>query len=462
MTSRQFPEGFVWGVASASYQIEGAVHEGGRGPSIWDTFSHTPGKVAHDDTGDIACDHYHRWPEDLDLIREMGIEHYRFSVSWARVIPDGVTVNPEGLDFYSRLVDGMLERGITPLLTLYHWDLPAALDQGDASGWLDRSIADKFAEYARVVGERLGDRVDSWGTLNEPWCSAYLGYGDGEHAPGRKDIRLCYPVAHHLNLAHGRGVQALRSVLPPSAQVSVTLNPMQIYPASDAPEDLAAAYHADLVANRIWFDPMFKGGYPSDLIEQTQHLTDWSFVQEGDEKVIYQPLDFLGLNYYNPTLVAAPKPVEGPKDRPVPGTDRATNIAYVGVPETDQGWPIIPSGLTDLLLRVQRDIGLPLYITENGMAAADVLEGSGAEARIKDQTRIDYLRLHAGAMLDALEQGVDLRGYFEWTLLDNFEWAWGYAKRFGLVYVDFGTQARYLKDSARWFAALAAANALEA
>ena len=451
--SKTFPDGFTWGVASASYQIEGAVAEGGRAPSIWDVFSHTPGKVANGDTGDVAVDHYHRWPEDLDLMKSLGFENYRFSVAWPRIMPDGVTVNQEGLDFYDRLVDGMLERGIKPLMTLYHWDLPAALDQGDAGGWLDRSVADRFGEYARVLGERFADRVTAFTTLNEPWCSAYLGYGTGEHAPGRTDNRLCYPVAHHLNLAHGRAIQALRSVIPASSEVSVTLNLMQVYPATEAPADVAAAHHADLVANRIWLDPMLKGFYPDDLKEQTAHLTDWSFVHDGDLEVINQPLDFLGINYYNPAKIAAPGT---PGAGAYPGTDQAVGVAYENVPVTDQDWPIIPSGLTDLLVRVQRDYGIPLYITENGCAVADKLEGE----QVHDQARIDYLQAHFNAMHDAIEQGVDLRGYFEWTMLDNFEWAWGYAKRFGLVYVDYATQARYPKDSARWYAGVTKANAI--
>ena len=451
--SKSFPEGFTWGVASASYQIEGAVTEGGRGPSIWDVFSHTPGKVANGDTGDVAIDHYHRWADDLDLMKSLGFENYRFSVAWPRIMPDGVTVNQEGLDFYDRLVDGMLERGIKPLMTLYHWDLPAALDQGDRGGWLDRSVADRFGEYARVLGERFADRVTAFGTLNEPWCSAYLGYGTGEHAPGRTDNRLCYPVAHHLNLAHGRAIQALRSVIPASSEVSVTLNLMQVYPATEAPADVAAAHHADLVANRIWLDPMLKGFYPDELKEQTAHLTDWSFVHDGDLEVINQPLDFLGINYYNPAKIAAPGT---PGAGAYPGTDRAVGVPYENVPVTDQDWPIIPSGLTDLLLRVQRDYGVPLYITENGCAVADKLEGDA----VHDQARIDYLKAHFGAMLDALEQGVDLRGYYEWTMLDNFEWAWGYAKRFGLVYVDYATQARYPKDSAHWYAGVVKTNAI--
>jgi beta-glucosidase len=456
--TRPFPEGFVWGVAAAAYQIEGAVAEGGRGPSIWDTFSHTPGKIANGDNGDVAIDHYHRWEGDLDLIAQLGIANYRFSVAWPRVMPDGRTLNPEGLAFYDRLVDGMLARGITPLATLYHWDLPQALDQGPNGGWLARETAERFADYARVVGERLGDRLSAVTTLNEPWCSAYLGYGSGEHAPGLTDNSLCYPVAHHLNLAHGLGVQALRSVLPATTGVSVTLNIHQVVAASEEPADRAAARHADLVANRIWLDPMLRGVYPDELIEQTRHLTDWSFLRDGDTQLIHQPIDFLGVNYYNPARIATAVP-----GRPTfPGTDRARGVGYgPEVPVTVMGWPIVPSGLTDLLLRLHKDYGVPLQVTENGIATQERLDRSGAPIEIHDTARIDYLRDHLGAVLDAIAAGADVRGYYEWTLLDNFEWAWGYDKRFGLIHVDLESQERYPKDSAHWYAGVIAANALE-
>jgi beta-glucosidase len=458
MTRRPFPEGFVWGAAAAAYQIEGGVAEGGRGPSIWDTFAHTPGKIANGENGDVAIDHYHRWEADLDLIAELGIAHYRFSIAWPRVMPDGRTLNPEGLAFYDRLVDGMLARGITPLATLYHWDLPQALDQGPNGGWLARETAERFADYARVVGERLGDRLSAVTTLNEPWCSAYLGYGSGEHAPGRTDDRLCYPVAHHLNLAHGLGVQALRSVLPATTGVSVTLNIQQVVAASQEPADLAAAQHADLVANRIWLDPMLRGVYPDELIEQTRHLTDWSFLREGDGQLIHQPIDFLGVNYYNPARIAAAVPGEPT----FPGTDRARGVGYgPEVPVTVMGWPIVPAGLTDLLLRLHKDYGVPLQVTENGIATQETLDRSATPIEVHDSVRVDYLRDHLGAVLDAIDAGADVRGYYEWTLMDNFEWAWGYDKRFGLIHVDFESQERHLKDSARWYAGVIAANALD-
>ncbi|MGZ4474593.1 MAG: GH1 family beta-glucosidase [Nocardioides sp.] len=463
--TRNFPEGFVWGVAAASYQIEGGATEGGRGPSIWDTFSHTPGKVVGGDTGDVACDHYRRWESDLDLMAELGFQNYRLSIAWPRVMADGKTLNKEGLDFYDRLVDGMLARGINPLATLYHWDLPQALDQGGSYGWLDRTVADHFAEFARVVGELLGDRLSAVTTLNEPWCSAYLGYGSGEHAPGLTDNSLCYPVAHHLNLAHGKAVQALRSVLPATTGVSVTLNIHQLEAASDSAEDLAATQHLDLVANRIWLDPMLKGGYPAELLETTSHLTDWSFIKDGDEADIHQPIDFLGVNYYNPQRIAAPTPGQGT----FPGTDKAASIGYGPEVETTiMGWPIVPSGLTDLLVRLHNDYGVPLQVTENGISSEELLDPQAvADAAADDSTvavhdtqRVNYLRDHLGALLDAIDKGVDVNGYYAWSVMDNFEWAWGYAKRFGIIHVDFPTQSRHPKDSAFFYSDVIKANAL--
>lgn len=447
---RHFPTGFTWGAATAAYQIEGAVAEGGRLPSIWDTFSHTPGKVEGDDTGDIACDHYHRWEQDLDLIAELGLPSYRFSVAWSRVMPDGRTVNPVGLDFYKRLVDGLRDRGITPLMTLYHWDLPQALETTADSGWLDRDIADRFADYALVMGKELGDRIPGITTLNEPWCSAYLGYATGEHAPGLTDNALAYPVAHHLNLAHGRAVSALRSVVPGTTEISITINPQQAVPATSSPEDVEATRHVDAISNRIFLDPILRGSYPDDLIEGTSHLTDWSFVRDGDLADIHQPVDFLGVNYYNPVHVSA---TEG---NPFAGTDRAFSVP-IDAPVTTQGWPIVPSGLTDLLVRLDRDYSVPLVVTENGRAAADAVSADGA---VHDADRIAYLDSHIGAVHDALAAGADIRGYYLWTLLDNFEWAWGFGKRFGMIHVDYETQVRTPKDSALWFRDVIARNGL--
>ncbi|HEX4471599.1 MAG TPA: GH1 family beta-glucosidase [Nocardioides sp.] len=452
MSPLSFPEDFVWGVATSSYQVEGAVHEGGRAPSIWDTFSHTPGAVDNGDTGDVACDHYHRWPEDLDLIAELGIASYRFSVAWPRVMPDGRSVNQQGLDFYRRLVDGLLDRGIRPLMTLYHWDLPQSLDVGDAGGWLSREVPARFADFALLLGKELGDRVPEITTLNEPWCSAFLGYASGEHAPGRQDDSLAFRAAHHLNLAHGRAVTALRDVLPEGVDLSVALNLHQVEPASERPEDIAAAEHVDLIANRVFLDPMFADGYSEELRTSTSGLTDWSFVRPEDEAEIRVALDSVGINFYNPSRVRGGAATG---HRSFPGTDRAFFVEIPG-PRTVMGWPIVPSGLTDLLLRVQRDVGLPIQVTENGLGAQDVVDGDA----VHDPDRIAYLRDHLTAVLEARRRGADVRGYYAWTLLDNFEWAWGYDKRFGLVHVDFDDQRRTLKDSARWYADVISHNAL--
>jgi beta-glucosidase len=448
-TTRSFPPGFVWGIGTASYQIEGAVTEDGRRPSIWDTFSHTPGRIAHGDTGDVACDHYHRWAGDLDLLVEMGVPSYRFSIAWPRVMPDGRTVNQPGVDFYKRLVDGLLDRGIDPVVTLYHWDLPQDLE--DRGGWRNREIVDLFTEYAVVMGKEIGDRVPLVTTLNEPWCSAYLGHATGEHAPGLTDNALAYPVAHHLNLAHGRAVTALRGILPAEAQISVTLNLQEVLPASQTPEDLAAAAHAEAISNRIFLEPMLRGRYPDDLLDGTAHLTDWSFVRDGDLAEIQAPLDLLGVNYYSPGMVTAT-----PGTTPWPGTDRAWRHD-MDAPQTIMGWAIQPSALTDLLVRTHREFGVPLVVTENGIAGHDAV---GADGAVHDPHRIDYLHDHLGAVLDAVELGADVRGYFGWTLLDNFEWAWGYDKRFGLVHVDFADQTRIPKDSARWFTGVIERNEL--
>jgi beta-glucosidase len=459
--TREFPTGFVWGSATASYQIEGAVAADGRRPSIWDTFSHTPGKIRNGDTGDIACDHYHRMSEDVGLMADLGLQAYRFSVAWPRVIPTGSgAVNQAGLDFYSRLVDELLAHDVTPLVTLYHWDLPQPLE--DDGGWTNRATAERFAEYAAVVARALGDRVTAFTTLNEPWCAAYLGYAAGVHAPGRTSNADALCAVHHLNLAHGLGSTALRSVLPRSAKVSVTLNLAQVRPASDSPADLDAARHVDGVANRVFLDPMLRGQYPADILANLTHITDWSFIRDGDTELINTPLDLLGINYYSPARVAAVTPelraqlagrwvndpagAEGPTA--YPGTDLAVSLPQDG-PYTAMNWRIEPGSLTELLLRVHRDHpDLPLMITENGAAFDDVIAGDGG---VHDTDRIDYLRGHLRAVHDAIEAGVNLRGYFVWSLLDNFEWAWGYEKRFGIVHVDYPTGTRLPKDSAYWY-----------
>ncbi len=467
MTSHlEFPPGFVWGAATASYQIEGAAADDGRLPGIWDTFSHTPGRVDNGDNGDVACDHYHRLTEDLDLMAGLGLASYRFSVSWPRILSDDAgTVNQKGLDFYERLVDGLLERGIDPLLTLYHWDLPQWRE--DRGGWRDRDTADRFAELALLVGRTLGDRVGTITTLNEPWCSAFLGYGSGEHAPGVRDDAAAIRAAHHLNLAHGKAVEALRTVVPAGTRMSVSLNLAHVEPASDSPEDLAAAAHVDLLANGIFLEPMLRGRYPDGLLEGTRHLTDWSFVRDGDLETAAAGVDLLGVNYYSPSRVSAP-PVQAAGE-PVsaralagparwPGTDRAWTATRPG-PVTAMGWVVAPETFTSLLVRVARNYPeVPLVVTENGAAYPDEVRVDG---RVEDADRVAYLHAHLSAVADAIAAGADVRGYYLWSLLDNFEWAWGYAKRFGIVEVDFATQARTPKRSALWYRDVIARHGLD-
>ncbi|MFD1721451.1 GH1 family beta-glucosidase [Amnibacterium endophyticum] len=449
----RFDDGFVFGSATASYQIEGAAAEDGRLPSVWDTFAHTPGKVQDGDTGDVADDHYHRWEADLDLMQELGLQAYRFSVAWPRVVPTGRgEVNRAGVDFYDRLVDGLLHRGITPVTTLYHWDLPQTLE--DEGGWTVRSTAEAFAEYAHVMAEALGDRIDIWTTLNEPWCAAFLGYAAGVHAPGRTEPENALKAAHHLNLAHGLGVQAIRSVLP-DARCSVTLNLHVARP--DGPTGPEAVRRIDAIGNRVFTGPMLKGRYADDLLEDTAHVSDWSFVQDGDLEAIQQPIDLLGVNYYSTNRVRLRDEAQPAGDRadghgggasPWVGADVVEFLPQPG-PYTAMGWNIEPEGLTDLLVRLHEAYPeLPLAVTENGAAFDDVLE----DGAVHDADRIDYVRRHLQAVQDAMASGADVRGYFLWSFMDNFEWAYGYSKRFGMVHVDYGTQERTPKDSARWFA----------
>lgn len=458
-----FPENFVWGTATAAYQVEGAWNEDGRGPSIWDTFSHTPGLVAHGDTGDVACDHYHRLEEDLDLLGALGVGAYRFSISWPRVQPGGRgAVNAPGLDFYQRLVDGLLARDIAPVATLYHWDLPQELE--DAGGWPERDTAARFGEYARLMGEALGDRVRTWITLNEPWCSAYLGYASGVHAPARTDPAAALAAVHHLNLGHGLAVQALRSTAAKDAQMSVTLNLHHVRGVSD--RDADAVRRADGLANRAFLGPMLEGAYPRDLIADTAAVTDWSFVRDGDEATACQPLDVLGVNYYNPTLVrawdgsSARETADGHQDGAASPWIACEDVEFVQQPGpyTEMGWNIDETGLTELLLRLHRDYpDLPTMITENGAAFPDPVSSDGL---VHDADRVDYLHRHLSAVSEAIAGGADVRGYFVWSLMDNFEWAHGYAKRFGIVRVDRDTLDRSWKDSAHWYRDVVAANKL--
>ena len=459
-----FPPGFLWGTATAAYQIEGAAQEDGRTPSIWDTFSHTPGKVIGGDTGDVAVDHYHRRTADVALMKELGIGAYRFSVSWPRVQPTGRgPAVQRGLDFYRSLVDELLEAGIRPMLTLYHWDLPQELET--AGGWPHRDTAHRFAEYAQLVGDALGDRVEFWATLNEPWCSAFLGYASGVHAPGRTDPEAALRAAHHLNLAHGLGAQALRGTLPARARIAVSLNPAAVRPLTGSAGDADAQRQIDALATRIFSDPMLHGAYPADLLADTAGITDWSFVQETDLAVIKHPLDALGLNYYTPSVVSATtdslvarKDGHGASDHsPWVG---AGHVAFHQPPGelTAMDWSVDPTGLYDLLMRFSREApGLPLMITENGAAYDDKPDADGA---VHDPERIAYLHEHLSAVHRAMADGADVRGYFLWSLMDNFEWAYGYTKRFGAVHVDYTTQARTPKSSARWYAEVARSGTL--
>lgn len=464
---RRFPPGFLWGSATAAYQIEGAATENGRTPSIWDTFSRTPGKVFEGHTGDVACDHYHRFRDDVRLMADLGLSAYRFSVSWPRVQPTGRgPAAYKGLDFYRKLVDELLAHGIRLAVTLYHWDLPQELE--DAGGWPVRDTAERFGEYARIVADALGDRVELWTTLNEPWCSAFLGYASGVHAPGRTEPAASLRAAHHLNLAHGRAMEALRGTLPARARAGIALNLHQVRSLTPSPADLDAARRIDAVGNRVFTGPLLKGGYPQDLTEDTVRLTDWSFVKDGDLAAIAQhPVDFLGINYYTPTLVSAAGDDDGPgSDRhrggghsPWPGAD---DVAFHQPPGelTAMGWSVDPSGLYDLLMRLTGEFPrLPLLITENGAACDDVPAPDGS---VHDPERIAYLHGHLAAVLRAIERGADVRGYFLWSLMDNFEWAYGYAKRFGAVYVDYRTLARMPKDSAVWYSRVARSGRLPA
>jgi beta-glucosidase len=454
----QFPHGFLWGAATAAYQVEGAAREDGRGPSIWDTFSHTPGKTNRGDTGDVAADHYHRLDRDLDLMAQLGLGAYRFSVAWPRVQPEGRgQPNQKGLDFYRRLVDGLLHRSITPMVTLYHWDLPQALQ--DQGGWTNRTVSERFAEYAEIVFKAFGDQVSLWITLNEPWVSAWIGYGSGAHAPGIAATQPALAATHHLLLSHGLAIQAMRAVGHRDANLGITLNLAPIRSASDAPADNDAARRVDGNLNRLYLDPVFRGRYPEDILRLYRAGSMELPVQDGDLRLISSPLDFLGVNYYAPQTVAARR-LTVPAPDPSRYGLHADTVLPPGVETTDMGWPIQPQGLHDLLARLTREYTrLPIYITENGAAFADRMDSRG-QARVEDRARIGYLRGHIEAAHRAIRDGVDLRGYFVWSLLDNFEWAEGYSKRFGLLFIDYPTQRRIPKSSYWWYRDVIGANGI--
>ncbi len=442
------PGPLTLGTATASYQIEGAVEEDGRGPSIWDTFTAREGAIRDASDGAVACDSYHRLEEDLDLVSGLGVDFYRFSVAWPRVIPDGRgQVESRGLDYYDRLVDGLLTRGVAPAATLYHWDLPQPLE--DAGGWLERTTAEAFAEYAHVVHERLGDRVGLWATHNEPWCSAYLGYGSGVHAPGRQTGGRAHVAAHHLLVGHALAGEALRS--GGAEAVGIVLNLLPVWPERD--EAAAVADGIDAVHNRVWLGPLVDGAYDDGLLAVAPELADPAVVRPGDLERIRGSADWLGVNYYTPARPDLPR--QGAQQHPEAG-------AYPGVapfdlvvrdPRTDIGWEVDARGLEELLVETSRRSGLPLVVTENGAAYAD----SAVEGVVDDQDRIAYLADHLEATQRARRAGADVRGYFVWTLLDNFEWAEGYTKTFGIVHVDPMDQTRTPKASYRWLVAYAAA-----
>lgn len=446
-----FPEGFLWGAATASYQIEGAADRDGRAPSIWDTFSHTPGKVYRGDTGDVACDHYHRLDEDLDLMADLGLKAYRFSVAWPRIQPDGRgPVNEKGLDFYRRLVSGLRERGIEPMLTLYHWDLPQALE--DRGGWTVRETAERFAEYAGLVYGALADEVLFWITLNEPWVASWFGHEAGVHAPGRTSTEEALLATHHLLLGHGLALERMRDGGREGNRLGVTLSLSPVSPSRD--RDAEAARRTDGNVNRLYLDPLFRGEYPPDMVEHYRKTSDFGFVRDGDLERISAPVDFLGVNYYMRHTVRE----DGSEKADFPSV-RARIVIPHDARRTAMGWPVDAGGLTELLVRLHEEYGVGrIYVTESGIAVHDYAAPDG---EVRDGERIEYLDSHFRAAREAMSRGVDLRGYMVWSLLDNFEWAEGYSKRFGLVYVDYPTGKRTPKASARWYRKVIERNGLE-
>jgi beta-glucosidase len=453
MTHLDFPQGFVWGTATSAYQVEGAWNEDGKGESIWDRFAHTQGRIRDGSTGDVACDHYHRMEDDVRLLADLGLKAYRFSIAWPRVLPQGRgKVNGKGLDYYSRLVDALLERNIRPFVTLYHWDLPQALE--DQGGWPERSSVDAYLEYTDVVTRRLGDRVKNWVTHNEPWCAAMLGYQAGEHAPGLRDFPKALRAAHHLLLSHGKAVPVIRANSK-GAEVGITLNFIWCEPASPSAADYKEKREYDGYVNRWFADPLAGRGYPSDKVAEYSrkgYLPEGlAFVQPGDMETISVLTDFLGINYYNRHVVRSTEVPEG-ENHPVT-TQRAPPEDW-----TEMVWESFPNGLFAVLMRMHHDLHLTkIYITENGCSFSD---GPGPDGRVHDERRIRYLQQHLAAAHKAIEFGVPLAGYFLWSLMDNFEWAHGYRQRFGIVHVDYATQRRTVKDSGYWYRDVALRNGL--
>lgn len=443
----RFPPDFQWGVATSAYQIEGATTADGRGESIWDRFSAMPGRTANGDTGAIACDHYHRYESDLDLLADLGVDAYRFSIAWPRIHPDGGSqLNRAGLDFYDRLVDGLLARGVRPTPTLYHWDLPQVLQ--DRGGWTDRDTVARFTEYATTVFDALGDRVDQWITHNEPWMASFIAHLRGVHAPGRRDLKSALLAAHHILLSHGMVVAAFRDSGHPG-QIGITLNLMPTYPASDSEADRDAAWGSDGFTNRWFLDPLYRSSYPADMIERYERAGGrFDFVADGDLAAIAAPTDFLGVNYYSCRRVSASGEEFGWRvEEPPPA----------GVPRTAMGVEVFPDGLVDLLRRLRDDYANPrLYITENGYSSYD--DHVAADGNVHDPERIAFIRSHLAAARAAIDDGVELRGFYVWSLMDNFEWAAGYEPRFGLVFVDYTDLVRVPKDSFHFYARTIAAN----
>jgi beta-glucosidase len=439
MTTYTFPHNFLWGAATASYQIEGAWNEDGKGESIWDRFTHTSDKITNGDTGDIACDHYHRYAEDIALMRQLGLKAYRFSTSWPRVLPSGRgLINPRGLDFYDRLVDRLCAANIEPFLTLYHWDLPQALQE--EGGWQNRDVCHAFADYAVLMVKRLGDRVKHWATFNEPAVVAFDGNLYSEHAPGNQDPHIAYQIAHNLLVAHGLATQAIRAA-DPAQQVGIVLNLWPVEPASDDPAVVADAAHGWERSETLFLSPLFKGHYPVAVYDLVG--PNMPEIRDGDMALIAQKLDFLGINYYSRNVVSA----EGNIDQ-VPGSEY-----------TEMGWEVHAPALRRLLTQIHQNYQLPpLYITENGAAFKDEVSANG---EIHDPRRLEYLKNHFIQTRLAMQDGVDVRGYFVWSLLDNFEWGHGYTKRFGIIRVDYETQQRTIKDSGRWYGRVIAANSVE-
>ncbi len=468
----EFPQGFLWGVSTSAYQVEGVGSPDVRGTSIWDVFSAEEGRVHHGDSPAVACDHHRLVEVDLDLMAELGVGGYRFSVSWSRVQPDGKgPPDQAGLDFYRRLVDGLHRRGIVPLLTIYHWDLPQQLEQ--EGGWVARETVDRFVEYTDILARALGDGIGMWITLNEPWCSSFVGYGSTRHAPGRADPGAAVAAGHHLLLAHGRATRSLRAELGEGATVGISLNLTPVRPASDEEADRSAARRVDGNMNRFFLDPLFRGAYPDDVVADYESWRPgFAVVADGDLADIATPIDFLGINYYSPRTVWGPTGANGTRTPPdgyfevaaerdalAVGLDAVDLVREGCEGTTTMGWEIEPKGLSEVLERVTRDYTrVPLYVTESGASFSDY---ATPEGRVADPERIRYLDGHIRAAHDSVSRGVDLRGYFVWSLLDNFEWAHGYSKRFGIVYVDYPTSTRVPKDSFKWYQGVIAANRLE-